>query len=119
MSEWRKEAGRLKTRAYSQEERATAVARSNEVGIKQAAAELGISPNTIILWRSKFGVIKHRKNINADERLIIWNRANEVGRLQAAREYGISPVTIGNWDWKYGMKNPPLHGPKRAENRSE
>ena len=115
VSEWRKEAGCLKNRAYSQEEKVTAVARSNEVGIKQAAAELEISPNTIILWRSKFGVIKRRKNINADERLVIWNRANEVGRLQAAREYGISPVTIGNWDWKYGMKNPPLHGPKRAE----
>ncbi len=95
---------------YSDDERAAVVARSNEVGINQAAEESGVSPHTIVLWRSKSSIAKRRKILNADKRLEIWTRANEVGRLQAADEYGISPVTIENWSWKFGMKMPPKYG---------
>ena len=108
MSEWRKEAGRLKVKKYSDEERAKVVARSNEVGINQAAEELGVNPHTIVLWRSKSKAAKRRKILKADERLEIWKRANEVGRLQAAEEFGISPVTIEGWSWKFEMKTPPM-----------
>lgn len=113
------------TRGMSNEQRRAAVKRSEEVGAKQAAAELGIAEQTLYAWRSKLGAGPlpqlspngRRYDDALRDRALAMRQAEGRTRTEIARQLGVGESTVRRWEQEAKASNG--HAPAPAAPHDE
>lgn len=111
------------TRGMTDDQRRAAVKRSEEVGAKQAAAELGIAEQTLYAWRSKLGAGPlpqlspngRRYDDEMRDRALAMRQAEGRTRTEIARQLGVGESTVRRWEQEAKARNGHAPAATHAE----